>query len=68
MKLTALRVLVVALSCICTVVVLTNLRAPKAAANGKDFAPLYAALGMPQPAQTPALQWWLRESQLQQLE
>lgn len=53
MKPTALRVIVVALSCISTVVVLTNLRPPKAAANGKDFAPLYAALGMPQPAQTP---------------
>ena len=54
MKLTVLRFLIVALSCVCAVMVITNLRAPEAAENGKDFAPLYAALGMPQPAQTPA--------------
>ena len=54
MKLTILRLLVIALSCICAVVLIANLRAPKAAANGKDFAPLYDSLGMPQPAQTPA--------------
>ena len=54
MKLTILRLLVIALSCVCAVVLIANLRAPKAAANGKDFAPLYDALGMPQPAQTPA--------------
>src|SRR5205085_4420651 len=53
MKLTILRLLVIALSCICAVVLIANLRAPKAAVNGKDFAPLYDALGMPQPAQTP---------------
>ncbi|HYV24612.1 MAG TPA: photosynthetic reaction center cytochrome c subunit family protein [Pyrinomonadaceae bacterium] len=54
MKLTILRLLVVALSCVCAVVLIANLRAPKAAPNGKDFAPLYTAIGMPQPAQTPA--------------
>lgn len=54
MKLTILKLLVMALSCVCAVVVLANVRASKAAANGKDFAPLYDALGMPQPAQTPA--------------
>lgn len=54
MKLTVLRFLIVALSCSCAVIVITNLRAPRAAGNGKNFAPLYAALGMPQPAQTPA--------------
>src|ERR1043166_295728 len=54
MKLTVLRVVIVALSCVCAVMVIANLRAPEAAGNGKDFAPLYAALGMPQPAQTPA--------------
>jgi len=58
MKLIILRLLVVALSCVCAVVLIANLRAPKAAANGKDFAPLYTALGMPQAVgstgQTPA--------------
>jgi hypothetical protein len=54
MKLTVLRVVIVALSCACALVVVANLRAPRAAANGKDFTPLYTALGMPQPAQTPA--------------
>src|SRR5437773_5823520 len=54
MRLTILRLLVIALSCVCAVVLIANLRAPKAAANGRDFAPLYDALGMPQPAQTPA--------------
>ena len=53
MKLTILRLLVISLSCVCAVVLITNLRAPKAAAKGKDFAPLYAALRIPQPAQTP---------------
>ena len=55
MKLIILRLLVIALSCVCAVVLIATLRAPKAAANGKDFAPLYDALGMPQPAQTPAV-------------
>src|SRR5207237_1450316 len=54
MKPTILRRLVMASSCVCAVVLIANLRAPKAAVNGKDFAPLYDALGMPQPAQTPA--------------
>src|ERR1041384_5182917 len=54
MELTILRLLVIALSCVCAFVLIANLRAPKAAANGKDFAPLYNAIVMPQPAQTPA--------------
>ena len=58
MKLTILRLLVIALSCVCAVVLIANLRAPKAAVNGKNFAPLYAAIGMPQAigsmGQTPA--------------
>lgn len=54
MKLIVLRFLVVALSCTSAVLVIANLRTPKAAANEKDFAPLYKALGMPQPVQTPA--------------
>ncbi|HXI25394.1 MAG TPA: photosynthetic reaction center cytochrome c subunit family protein [Pyrinomonadaceae bacterium] len=58
MKLTILRLLIVALSCACGVMLIANLRAPKAAANGKDFAPLYTAIGMPQAigsmGQTPA--------------
>lgn len=54
MKLTVLRFVVVALSGICTVVITANLRAPKAATTRSDFAPLYAALGMPEPEQTPA--------------
>lgn len=54
MKLTILRLLVIALSCVCAVMLIANLRAPRAAASGKDFAPLYTAPGMPQPAQTPA--------------
>ena len=56
MKLTILRLLVIALSCVCAFVLIANLRIPRAATNGKDFAPLYDALGMPQPAQTPATQ------------
>ena len=54
MKLIVLRVVVVALSCVCAVMVIANLRSPRAAANGRDFAPLYTAIGMPRPAQTPA--------------
>ncbi len=54
MKLHVLRVLIVGLSCVCAIILIANLRAPEAAGNGKDFAPLYDALGMPQPAQTPA--------------
>lgn len=52
MKLTVLRILVVVLSCACAVIVITNVRPPKAAANANDFAPLYDALGIQQPAQT----------------
>jgi photosynthetic reaction center cytochrome c subunit len=47
MKLTILRLLVIALSCVCAVVLIANLGAPKAASNDKDFAPLYRAIGMP---------------------
>ncbi len=54
MKLTILRVLVIVLSCVCAVMLIANLLVPKAAANARDFAPLYEELGMPQPAQTPA--------------
>src|SRR5438105_3212617 len=54
MKLHVLRFAVVALSCACAVVVITNVRAQKLAANENDFAFLYSALGAPQPAQTPA--------------
>src|SRR5262245_8403046 len=53
MKLNMPRLVIVALSCVGAVMVIANLRAPKAAANEKDFAPLYAALGMPQATQTP---------------
>jgi len=54
MKLHVLRFAVVALACVCAVVVISNLRAQHAAANQNDFLPLYSALGTPQPAQTPA--------------
>jgi hypothetical protein len=58
MKLTILRLLVIALSCVCAVVLIANLRAPKAATAPKTFAPRYTALGMPQATpsmgQTPA--------------
>lgn len=54
MKLTVLRIVVVALSSVCAVMLIANLRAPQAAANGNEFARVYAAIGMPQPAQTPA--------------
>jgi len=54
MKIVVLRFIVVALACCCAVVVVSNLRAQRASANEDKFAPLYSALGMPQPAQTPA--------------
>src|SRR6478672_254119 len=54
MKTVVLRFIVVALACCCAVVVVSNLRAQHASANEDKFAPLYSALGMPQPAQTPA--------------
>ncbi len=54
MKLTVLRFLIVALTCACAVLVISNLRAPKALANEDEFAALYSSLGMPVPEQTPA--------------
>jgi photosynthetic reaction center cytochrome c subunit len=54
MKIAVLRFVVVALACSCAVIVISNLRAQHASANSDKFAPLYSALGMPQPAQTPA--------------
>src|SRR3954465_41846 len=54
MKIAALRLVVVALACACAVIVISNLRAQRASANQDKFVPLYSALGMPQPAQTPA--------------
>ena len=54
MKLAVLRFVVVALACACAVIVVSNLRAQHASANPDKFAPLYSALRMPQPAQTPA--------------
>src|SRR5437764_3848131 len=54
MRLNVLRFIVVALACACAVVVVSNLRAQKAAANKDEFAALYASLGMAVPVQTPA--------------
>jgi len=54
MKLAVLRFIVVALACACAVVVISNLRAQQVSANQNKFAPLYSALGMPEPEQTPA--------------
>src|SRR5437588_6366558 len=54
MKITVLRLIVVALTCACAVVVIGNRRAQNVSANQNKFAPLYSALGMPQPEQTPA--------------
>jgi hypothetical protein len=54
MKIVVLRFVLVALTCASAVVVAGSLRAPHASANEDKFAPLYSALGMPQPAQTPA--------------
>ena len=54
MKLTVLRFAIVALTCTCAVLVISNLRAPKALANEDEFAALYSSLGMPVPEQTPA--------------
>jgi hypothetical protein len=52
MRLNVLRFIVVALAC--AVVVVSNLRAQKAAASEDEFAALYSSLGMPVPVQTPA--------------
>jgi hypothetical protein len=54
MKLNVLRLIVVALTCACAVVVISGIRAPRTSANQDKFAPLYSVLGMPAPAQTPA--------------
>src|SRR5947207_1418502 len=54
MKLHVLRFVVVVLACACAVVVVSNLRAQKAAAGEDEFVALYASLGMPLPVQTPA--------------
>ncbi|HEY0347231.1 MAG TPA: c-type cytochrome [Pyrinomonadaceae bacterium] len=54
MRLNVLRFIVVALACACAVVVVSNLRAQKAAASEDEFAALYSSLGMPVPVQTPA--------------
>jgi hypothetical protein len=54
MKIHVLRFIIVALTCACAVIVISNLRTPQASANQNKFAPLYSALGMPQPEQTPA--------------
>ena len=43
MKLHVLRFIVVALACACAVMVISNLRAQKAAANEDEFGALYAA-------------------------
>jgi len=53
MKLAILRFVVVALACTCALIVITSPRAQKVSANENKFAPLYSALGMPQPLQTP---------------
>lgn len=54
MKLNVLRLIVVALACACAVIVISSIRAQHASANQDKFIPLYSALGMPAPAQTPA--------------
>jgi hypothetical protein len=55
MKLAILRLVVVALACACALIVISSRSTQRVAANQKDkFAPLYSALGMPQPDQTPA--------------
>ena len=54
MKLAILRFIVVALACTCALVVVSSRRPQAVSANQNKFAPLYSALGMPQPEQTPA--------------
>jgi len=56
MKLAVLRFVAIALTCACAVIVISNLRAQNVSANQNKFAPLYSALGMPEPEQTPAAQ------------
>ena len=53
MKLAILRFVIVALACASALIVIANLHTPKTSANQNKFAPLYSALGMPQPEQTP---------------
>jgi hypothetical protein len=54
MKLAILRFVVVALTSACALIVITSPRAEKVSAGQNKFAPLYSALGMLQPEQTPA--------------
>jgi len=54
MKLTVLRLTVVALACLCVIVVVSNHREPQAATSGDEFAALYFSPGKPIPEQTPA--------------
>jgi len=54
MKINVLRLIVVALTCACAVIVISSIRTRHASANQDKFAPLYSALGMPASAQTPA--------------
>jgi len=44
MKLTVLRLIVIALACLCAVVVVSNRRAPQAATNQNEFAGLYSSI------------------------
>jgi photosynthetic reaction center cytochrome c subunit len=54
MKLTVLRLIVVAFACLCAIVVVSNRRAPQASTNQSEFAALYSSTGIPIPVQTPA--------------
>lgn len=54
MKLAVLRLVAVTLACVCAIIIVSNLRAPQASTNHNDVGALYAAVGMPAPAQTPA--------------
>ena len=54
MKLTVLRLIVVALACFCAIVVVSNRRAPQASTEQNEFAALYSSPGIPIPVQTPA--------------
>ena len=49
MKLNVLRLIVVALTCACAVIVIGSIRTQHASANQDKFARLYSALGMPAP-------------------
>jgi len=53
MKLAILRFVVIALACAGALIVITSPRAQKVSASRNNFGPLYSALGMPQPEQTP---------------